>query len=134
MTNSKNKIKSSFQPFLDLEEKAMWVRKETLKLHKLASGIRIASCLSDIEIFIVLYYGGILQFDPGNIFWRNRDRFIVSKGHGAVSLFPILADLGFFKMYVLANHWVVLFHGQFVWRGTLVFGGCVVVTGAFTGY
>ena len=79
-----------------LKEKALWVRKETLKIHKIAPETRIASCLSDIEIFVALYYGDILKFDPKNIHWENRDRFIISKGHGAVSLYPILADLGYF--------------------------------------
>jgi transketolase len=45
---------------------------------------------------VVLYYGNILAYDPENIFSKDRDRFIVSKGHGAVSLYPILADLNFF--------------------------------------
>jgi transketolase len=52
--------------------------------------------LSDVEIFVALYYGGILRYDPTNTAWEKRDRFIVSKGHGGVSLYPILADLGFF--------------------------------------
>jgi len=79
-----------------LKEKALWVRKETLKIHKIAPETRLASSLSDIEIFVALYYGDILKFDPKNIHWENRDRFIISKGHGAVSLYPILADLGYF--------------------------------------
>jgi transketolase len=82
--------------FEELEEKSHWVRKETLKLHKLAPGTRIASSLSDVEIFVVLYYGKILDYDPKNIFWEQRNRFIISKGHGSVSMYPILADLGFF--------------------------------------
>ncbi|HCJ66759.1 MAG TPA: transketolase [Elusimicrobia bacterium] len=82
--------------FKYLEEKVLFVRKETLKIHKTSSEIRIASCLSDIEIFVVLYYGKILKFKHRNITWKERDMLIVSKGHGAVSLYPILADLGFF--------------------------------------
>ena len=58
---------------------------------------RIASSLSDVEIFVALYYGGILSFDPADPRWEGRDRFIVSKGHGGVSLYPILADLGFLR-------------------------------------
>lgn len=79
-----------------LKSKTNWVRKETLKLHKLAPGTRLASSLSCIEIIVALYYGKIINFDPKNIFWEDRDRFIVSKGHGTVSMYPILADLGFF--------------------------------------
>lgn len=81
-----------------LLQKATWVQRETLKLHLLSQETRIASSLSDIEIFVVLYYGGILDFLPEDPFWGHRDRFFVSKGHGGVSLYPILADLGFFGM------------------------------------
>jgi transketolase len=81
---------------IDLKDKAAWVRQELLEIHKTAPETRLASSLSDVEIFVALYYGGILEFDPKDIFWRDRDRFIASKGHGAVSLYPILADLGFF--------------------------------------
>jgi len=77
-------------------ERSLWLRRETLKIHNIAPETRIASALSSIEIFVVLYYGKILRFDPKNIYWEGRDRFIISKGHGATSLYPILADFGFF--------------------------------------
>jgi len=86
-----------------LEEKATWVRKETLKIHKMAPETRISSSLSPVEIFVVLYYGKILNFDAKNINWEGRDRFIISKGHGAISLYPILADLGYFDKNELNN-------------------------------
>ncbi len=79
-----------------LREQALRVRIETLKLHKLAPDVRVASCLSDIEILTVLYYGSILRFDPAKPMSSERDRFIISKGHGGVSIYPILADIGFF--------------------------------------
>ncbi len=77
-------------------ERSLWLRRETLKIHNIAPETRVASALSSIEIYVVLYYGKILRYDPTNIYWENRDRFIISKGHGAISLYPILADLGFF--------------------------------------
>ncbi|MFC1633244.1 transketolase [Planctomycetota bacterium] len=79
-----------------LKDRADWVRKETLKLHKLAPETRLASSLSDVEIFVVLYYAGILKYDPRNVLAEDRDRFFISKGHGAISLYPILAERGFF--------------------------------------
>lgn len=85
------------ESFITLIDKARWVRKETLKLHKLAPDSRLASSLSPVEIFVVLYYGGILSYDPQDVRWEGRDRLIISKGHGAVSLYPILADLNFFN-------------------------------------
>lgn len=86
-----------------LKRKASWVRKETLNIHRIAQETRLASSLSCIEIFTVLYYGKILNYDSSNINWENRDRFIVSKGHGAISLYPILADLGYFNIEELSR-------------------------------
>ncbi|MBU2044113.1 MAG: transketolase [Candidatus Omnitrophica bacterium] len=79
-----------------LVEKSNWVRKETLKVHKLAPETRIASSLSSVELFVALYYGKVLKYDPTNLRAEDRDRLIVSKGHGSICLYPILADLGFF--------------------------------------
>jgi len=79
-----------------LQQKALWVRKETLRLHGLAPETRVASSLSDVEIFVALYYGKILKYDPQKTQWKERDRFIISKGHGSISLYPILADVGYF--------------------------------------
>ncbi len=86
-----------------LIEKVKHVRRETLVLHYLAPETRVASSLSCVEILVALYYGKILNFKPENIHWEGRDRFIISKGHGAISLFPILADLGFFKKEELSK-------------------------------
>jgi len=80
----------------ELKKKALWVRKETLEIYRITSDIRLASSLSPVEIFVALYYGKILKYNPKNTRWEGRDRFIISKPHGAVSLYPILADLGFF--------------------------------------
>jgi transketolase len=44
----------------------------------------------------VLFYGGIVKFDAKSPNWVGRDRVIISKGHGSISFFPILADLGYF--------------------------------------
>jgi len=81
-----------------LKDKALWVRRETLNIHRIAQETRLASSLSAVEIFVALFYGKIIDFDPKNIRWENRDRFIISKGHGSISFYPILADLGYFAM------------------------------------
>jgi transketolase len=86
-----------------LEAKARWVWQETLRIHMVAPDTRIASSLSSIEIFVALYYGKILNFDPMNPLWEKRDRMIISKGHGSISMYPILADLGFFDKNQLKN-------------------------------
>ena len=83
--------------FADLRNKAAWVWHETLAIHKRAPETRIASSLSPIEIFVALYYGGIIKHFPKDPLNAERDRFIISKGHGSICMYPILADLGFFS-------------------------------------
>lgn len=80
----------------NLEAKVSFIKKETLKIHKIARDTRIASSISPIEILVTLFYGGIIKFSPDDIFWEGRDRFIISKGHGSISFYPVLADLGYF--------------------------------------
>jgi transketolase len=79
-----------------LREKARWVWRETLRVHRRAPETRLASSLSAVEIFVALYYGGVLRFDPAEPLAAHRDRCIISKGHGSICMYPILADLGFF--------------------------------------
>ena len=81
-----------------MTKKAEWVWRETLALHGRAPETRLASSLSDIEIFVVLFYSGLMQYNPKTPFCEERDRLIISKGHGAISMYPILADIGFFGM------------------------------------
>lgn len=83
---------------MNLKEKARWIWRETLAIHRRAPETRLASSLSSIEIFVALYYGGILKFNPKNPLDESRDRCVISKGHGSICMYPILADLGFFPM------------------------------------
>lgn len=81
-----------------LETKARWVWSETLRMHRLAPETRVASSLSAVEIFTVLYYGGLLKHNGADPRWEGRDRLIISKGHGSICLFPILADCCYFDI------------------------------------
>ncbi len=60
------------------------------------SGGHIASAFSCVEVMVGLYYGGAIRYDPQRPGWDERDRFILSKGHGEAALYTVLADLGFF--------------------------------------
>ena len=86
-----------------LEGKARWVWEQTLLVHRRAPETRVASSLSCIEVLVALFYGGVLQHDPANQYWQGRDRLIVSKGHGSIALYPILADRGYFDLSELEN-------------------------------
>ena len=80
-----------------LEKRVEWVWMETLKIHREAPETRIASSLSPIEIFVSLFYGGVMSYYPKTPLHDDRDRLIISKGHGSICLYPILADLGYFS-------------------------------------
>lgn len=81
---------------VQLQEKARRVRQEVLEMCTRAGEGRVASAFSCTEILVALFHGGILRFEPNNLQWDGRDRFIMSKSPGAVGLYPILSDLGFF--------------------------------------
>ena len=85
-------------PYAQLADKARWVWEETLRIHRRSPETRVASSLSPIEIFVVLYYGGFLRQNPSHPHWEERDRCIISKGHGSLCMYPILADLGYYPM------------------------------------
>jgi transketolase len=79
-----------------LRAKAREMRQATLRIHRIAPQTRLASSLSAVEIFVALYQGGVLRVDPKDPLWEDRDRLIISKGHGAIAMYPVLADMGFF--------------------------------------
>jgi transketolase len=56
--------------------------------------------LSLIEIIRVLY-DDVMRFRPAEPGWNGRDRFILSKGHGCLALYAVLADHGFFPTATL---------------------------------
>ncbi|MBF6589922.1 MAG: transketolase [Ktedonobacterales bacterium] len=50
---------------------------------------------STLDVLWVLY-DRILRYDPQRPRWEGRDRFVLSKGHGPLAYYAILADKGFF--------------------------------------
>ncbi len=57
----------------------------------------LGSCLSCIDILVFLYWQE-LSINPLFPSEPDRDRFILSKGHGAPALFQVLAEIGFFPL------------------------------------
>lgn len=78
-----------------LEEKAKFIRTETVRLSRIAGAGHYSSTFSCAELLATLYYDQ-MRLEPGQPDWPERDRFVMSKGHAAIGLYPVLADLGFF--------------------------------------
>jgi transketolase len=53
------------------------------------------SAFSTLDVLWVLY-DRVLRYDAANPRWEGRDRFVLSKGHGPLAYYAILADKGFF--------------------------------------
>lgn len=86
-----------------LTDRAKFVRLETVRLTKIAGAGHYSSTFSAAELFAALYYAH-LRVDPARPDWPDRDRFILSKGHAAIGLYPVLGDLGFFDPALLDNY------------------------------
>ena len=81
-----------------LESKAHWVRCKVLDMATHAKSGHISSAFSQTELLVSLYHGRLMNYDPKNPRWEQRDRFILSKGQGGIGFYPVLADLGFFPL------------------------------------
>ncbi len=78
-----------------LDERALALRRRVIDTIAAAGRGHVGSTLSLMEILRVLY-DDVLRYDPARPDWPDRDRFILSKGHGCLALYIMLADKGFF--------------------------------------
>ena len=80
------------------------MRRQTLEMIVRAGAGHVGGSFSSTDILVALYYGGVLAHNPRNPDWEERDRFIASKGHGSLGLYPILADRGYFPVSDLDDY------------------------------
>lgn len=73
---------------------AQKIRSLVISMSYMAKAPHLGSSLSCVDLLAVLYKA-ILKIDPENPFDTNRDRFILSKGHAATTLYAALATRGF---------------------------------------
>ncbi len=80
----------------DQAAKLAWrIRYHTLLMTHRAKSCHIGTNYSMAELLAVLY-SKILRVDALRPDWPDRDRFILSKGHGCAALYAVLAERGFF--------------------------------------
>jgi transketolase len=79
------------------------VRRLVLKMVHKAKASHVASALSIVDILAVLY-GGVLAQRPRDPSWAQRDRFILSKGHGCAAVYATLAAVGYFPINRLETY------------------------------
>lgn len=79
-----------------LKLKAAQARLKALQIALTAGKGHVPPAFSWTDIAVSLFYGSVLSLRPEDPQWEGRDRFILSKGHGCLALYAIMADLGFF--------------------------------------
>lgn len=88
---------------LGISALAKAIRAHVLRMTHRAKAPHVGACLSMVDILAVLY-SGILRVDSKRPDWPDRDRFILSKGHGAAALYAVLAERRFFPKEWLDNY------------------------------
>jgi transketolase len=84
-------------PESDLQAAARRLRVSILEaIHKAGSG-HPGGSYSALEIILALY-SGEMRYDPKDPTWAERDRFVLSKGHGVPALYAVMAERGYFPM------------------------------------
>jgi transketolase len=74
---------------------ARHVRIHVLRMVHPTDASHVGTCLSMVDILTELYCS-VLRLVSAQPDWLDRDRFILSKGHGAAAVYAILAERGFF--------------------------------------
>jgi len=89
----------------DLQHTAAELRKLMVDVTGWAGGSHIGGSLSMADILTILYYK-YLNIDPSRPDWEDRDRFVLSKGHGGIGHAVVLAHRGYFDPQLLRefNH------------------------------
>jgi len=81
----------------DLRSLAHRIRVHAVEMTHRARSSHVGTSLSMAELLAVLY-GRILRISPESVADPDRDRLILSKGHGCAGLYAVLAECGFFPV------------------------------------
>jgi transketolase len=87
----------------EIQERARLLRARIIENSHKTGTPHLGSCLSCVDILASLYFA-VLRVDPTAPRLPTRDRFILSKGHGAPALFQVLGMRGFFPEAMLEDY------------------------------
>jgi len=89
-------INSTSSVSSQLDDRSLHLRRTAVKILNVSRRGHLGSAFSIVEILRVLY-DEILRVNPNDPEWDQRDRFILSKGQGCLSLYVMLAEKGFIE-------------------------------------
>jgi len=85
-----------------LRDTARTIRHSIIDTTFKAGGAHVGGGMSMLDMLVVLYFK-YMNIDTGNPDDPDRDRFVLSKGHGAIGYVPTLAERGFFDKELLGS-------------------------------
>jgi len=94
------------------ERVASRVRRSILEMITGSGASHIGTSFSMVELLVVLYES-VLDIEPDDVEKPDRDRFLLSKGHGCAALYAVLAEFGF-----IPSEWL----DDFYQNGSYLFG------------
>ena len=77
----------------DLSKIANEIRYQICKMSHEAKAAHLGSSLSCVDILVSIFFGNIFNLSKNN---KNKDKFILSKGHAAAAFYSILAKKNYF--------------------------------------
>ena len=92
------------KPQLRTIDLARKVRIHALHMTSRGGSSHVGAAFSIADILAVLY-GRIMKQDPKQPRWPGRDRFILSKGHAGAAVYATLAEVGYFPIEQLRQHY-----------------------------
>ena len=76
-----------------LEQRALSLRRHVLRMGERVGQGYVGQGLDIADLLAVLYFGE-MKYDPTNLTWPDRDRFLLSIGHYSIALYAALAEAG----------------------------------------
>ena len=98
----KAEVFSSSMSVMEMEAIAKRIRRHIITMIGKAGSGHPGGSLSSVEIVSALYWK-VLRHKPADPHWKDRDRFILSKGHAAPLLYAVLAECGYLPVAELAT-------------------------------
>jgi len=86
------------------KELALKIRKHAVNMTSTGGSSHIGSILSIADVLAVLY-GSVMNYKVDESKWKDRDRFILSKGHAGAGVYAALAESGFMSVDKLKTHY-----------------------------
>ena len=86
------------------EQLAWLIRRHGIEMTHRSHGSHIGAILSVADIIAVLYTD-VMRYKAEDPAWKDRDRFILSKGHAGAAIYAALAETGFFPVAELTTHY-----------------------------